>query len=220
MGVGGAAGRLIELGERQRRAQFEAARALLLRDGDGGQEGFFRRRGVGGVALEQDFAARPMQFRFERAIAGALARRQRFVENGERAVRIARARFGLGQRDLNEPVEQQDVLLAQLSTPRRMAVESLGRARRLQRSPSRLEKRAERAEHGEFVLTRDVARVRRRSSAAREWSPRISSNKAACAVPKRERADMGEARDPRSACASMSEIARSNSPRGHKANAR
>ena len=72
VGVGGAAGRLVELGERERRAQFEAARALLLRDGDGGQEGFFRRRGVGGVALEQDFAARPMQFRFERAIAHAV----------------------------------------------------------------------------------------------------------------------------------------------------
>ena len=53
MGFGGAAGRLIELGERKRRAQFEAARALLLRDRDGGQESFFRRRGVGGVALSR-----------------------------------------------------------------------------------------------------------------------------------------------------------------------
>ena len=100
MGLGGAAGRLIELGERQRRAQFEAARALLLRDRDGGQESLFRRRGVGGVALEQDFAARPMQFRFERAIAGAVARRQRFVEDRDGAVGIARPGFGLGQRDL------------------------------------------------------------------------------------------------------------------------
>jgi hypothetical protein len=48
VGFGGTAGRLIEPGERQHRAQFEAARALLLRDGDGGQEGFFRRRGLAG----------------------------------------------------------------------------------------------------------------------------------------------------------------------------
>ena len=38
VGVGGAGGRLVELGERKRRAQFEAARSLLLRDGDGGLE--------------------------------------------------------------------------------------------------------------------------------------------------------------------------------------
>ena len=100
MRLGGASGRLIELGERKRGAQFEAARALLLRDGDGGQEGLFRGRGVGGVAHEQDFAARPMQFRFERAIAQAVRRRQRFVEDGDGAVGIARPGFGLGQRDL------------------------------------------------------------------------------------------------------------------------
>ena len=81
VGFGGAAGRLVELGERQRREQREAARALPLRDGDGGLEGVFGWRGVGGIALEQDFAARAMQFRFERAVACALARRQRFVED-------------------------------------------------------------------------------------------------------------------------------------------
>ena len=36
VGVGGTAGRLVELGEGEGRAQAEAARALLLRDGDGG----------------------------------------------------------------------------------------------------------------------------------------------------------------------------------------
>ena len=48
VGVGGAAGRLIELRQRQRRAQFKTARPLLLRDRDGGQEGFFRGRGLAG----------------------------------------------------------------------------------------------------------------------------------------------------------------------------
>jgi len=59
------AGRLVELGERKRREQLVAARALLLRDGDGGPVGVLGRRGIGGVALEQDFAADAMQFCFE-----------------------------------------------------------------------------------------------------------------------------------------------------------
>ena len=112
VGVGGAGGRLVELGERQRRAQFEAARALLLRDSDGGQESVFRRRGIGGVALEQEFTARPMQFRFERAIASAVGRRQGFVEDGDGAVGIARPGLGLAKRNLQEPVKNQDVLRA------------------------------------------------------------------------------------------------------------
>ena len=41
-----------------------------------------------------------MQFRFERAVAGAVARRQRFVEDRNGAVGIARPRFRLSQRDL------------------------------------------------------------------------------------------------------------------------
>ena len=41
-------GRLEECRQLQRRAQFEAPRALLPRDGDGGQESFFRGRGVAG----------------------------------------------------------------------------------------------------------------------------------------------------------------------------
>ena len=100
MGVGEAAGRLVELGERQSGAQFEAARALLLRDRDGGQEGFFRGRGVGGIALEQDFAARAMQFRFECAIADALAVASASSRIELGAVGIARPGFSLGQRDL------------------------------------------------------------------------------------------------------------------------
>jgi hypothetical protein len=73
---------------------------LLLRDCDGGQEGFFRRSGDGGAALEQGVTARPMQLCFERAIAQAVRCRQRFVEDGDGAVGIARPGFGLGQRDL------------------------------------------------------------------------------------------------------------------------
>ena len=50
VGFGGSRTRLIELGERQRRAQFKTASALLLCDGDGGQESFFGGRGNGGIA--------------------------------------------------------------------------------------------------------------------------------------------------------------------------
>jgi hypothetical protein len=48
-GVGfcGAAGRLVEFGQRQRRAQAPTAGALLPRDGDGALEGFLRGSGVG-----------------------------------------------------------------------------------------------------------------------------------------------------------------------------
>ena len=63
MGVGGAAGRLIKLRQRQRRAQLEAPRLLLLRDGDGGEEGFLGRRRIRRIALEQNLAADAMALR-------------------------------------------------------------------------------------------------------------------------------------------------------------
>ena len=59
--VGGAAGRLIELGERKRREKLVTARGLLLCDGDGGSVGVFGGRGIGGIAFEQDFAAQAME---------------------------------------------------------------------------------------------------------------------------------------------------------------
>jgi hypothetical protein len=103
---------LIQFGERERSAQFEASGSLLLRDSDGGQEGFFCRSGACGVAHQQDFAARPMQFGFKCAVAGAVGRRQRFVEDGDGAARIARPGFRLRLHDLQQPVEHQNVLFA------------------------------------------------------------------------------------------------------------
>ena len=73
MGVGGMAGRLVELGERERRAQTPAARALLFRNGEGGLERFLRRRGVGGIGLEQHSPADAMKLSFERPMSGPLA---------------------------------------------------------------------------------------------------------------------------------------------------
>ena len=54
-----------------------------------------------------------MQFCFERAVAGAVAYHQRFVEDRNGAVGIARPGLRLGQRNLEQSVELQDVLFAQ-----------------------------------------------------------------------------------------------------------
>ena len=61
VGLDWAAGRLIELGERERGAEVEAARALLLSDFDGGSEGVLRRSRVAAAALEQD--SRPLRWK-------------------------------------------------------------------------------------------------------------------------------------------------------------
>ena len=182
VGVGGAAGRLIEFGQRERRAQFEAARALLLRDGDGRQERVFRRRGISGVALQQDVAADAMQFRLERAMTDALARRQRLVEDRDSAVGVACVRFGFGQRNLQEPVEQQDVLFAQQLDAAAHVLEPAPEPPCLAAvaKPSR---NTPNARH----MGRSCSRASRASStafgAARDESPRISSNRAACIFP-------------------------------------
>ena len=61
VGFDGAGGGLVEFRQLQRRQQAEAARALLLRDGDGGEVGVFCRGGVRGVAPEQDVATDAVQ---------------------------------------------------------------------------------------------------------------------------------------------------------------
>ncbi len=66
MRLGGAGGRLIELGERERGEQVVAARALLLRDGYGRPVCVFSEGGTAGIALEEDVATQTMQ---ERKIA-------------------------------------------------------------------------------------------------------------------------------------------------------
>ncbi len=125
-------------------------------DGDGDEEGFFRRRRVGGVAPQQDIAARPMQFRFERAKTGALGRRQRLVEGRDGAVEIARAGFALGHRNFEEPVEKQDVLLAKGFDAAAHALESRGGRAGFGGRPA-FEKHPERAEQGQIVLADDAS---------------------------------------------------------------
>ena len=95
----GAAGRLVEPRQRQRCAQFETARTLLLRDRDSGQKRFLGSRRVGRGTLQQHLAADSMQLGVEFAISGPLARRKRFVEDGEGAIDVAGPGLGLGKRN-------------------------------------------------------------------------------------------------------------------------
>jgi hypothetical protein len=95
----GAARRLVEPRQRQRRAQFETARTLLLRDRDSGQKRFLGSRRVGRVTLRQHLAADAMQLGVELAISDVLARRKRFVEDGEGAINVAGPGLGLGKRN-------------------------------------------------------------------------------------------------------------------------
>ena len=89
VGVGRAARGLIELGERQRGAQLEAAGLLLLRDGDGGEEGGFGGGGVGGVLFEEDFAANAVESGVEPMLSGLARQRQRFVDPGQGGFRAS-----------------------------------------------------------------------------------------------------------------------------------
>ena len=80
MGFDGATGRLIELGEREGREQFVAARALLLGDGDGRAIGLFRGRGIGGIAFQQDVAAEAIEVRIGDSLPCFLRDRQPLVD--------------------------------------------------------------------------------------------------------------------------------------------
>ena len=125
MGFDGTGGRLVEPREPERRAQFVAACRLPLRDSDGGLQGFLGGRGICGIALKQEFAAGAMQFGLERAMARAVAGRQRFVEDRDGTPKIACPSFSLGQRNLEEPIENQSILLTQVLGTAAHGLESL-----------------------------------------------------------------------------------------------
>ena len=195
MGFGGAAGRLIELGQRQRRAQFEAARALLLRDGDGGQERFFRRRGVGGVALAAGYRRAPdavrLRMRDSPCDRTSPALRRGSRERGRD--RPLQLRPRPAQSSTTHRTTEYFVRAA--SRPRGACPRALRRAHRSQRSSTPGETRQMR-----HHIASSCSRARLASSnvfgVARAWSPRIRSNRAAMHFSKREHADMGQARKP------------------------
>jgi hypothetical protein len=156
VGVGGAGGRLVKLRKRHRRAQFEAARALLVGDGDGSQESLFRRCGVGGVAFQQEFAARPVQLGLECAVAHAIGSRQCIVEDGRGAAWVTGLGLGFRQGNFNETVKNQDVLRAQAVDATAHAVEAAEQVALDPRPP--VEKPSEGAELGEIVGAGDSSK--------------------------------------------------------------
>jgi hypothetical protein len=97
VGVDRAADGLVQLGQRQRGAQLEAAGLLLLRDGDGGAEGGFGGDGVGGVLFAEDFAANAMEGGVGAMLAGLARQRQRFVDPGQGGLRALRLGFDFGE---------------------------------------------------------------------------------------------------------------------------
>ena len=105
MGFGGAAGRLVELGERKRRAQFEAARALLFRDGDSGRKASSAGAGLAGSRFSRISPRSAMQFRLEGAIADSLDRQPALRRGSPTRGRVARPASASASSDLQEPVE-------------------------------------------------------------------------------------------------------------------
>jgi hypothetical protein len=80
VGVGRTCGRLVELRERERRQEFVAPRALRLPYSNGGPEGFFGRRRVRVVALEQKITAEAMKIRVLKMVARLVRNRQSLVD--------------------------------------------------------------------------------------------------------------------------------------------
>ena len=102
MGVGGAAGRLIKLRQRQRRAQLETPRLLLLRDGDSGEECFLGRRRVRRIALQQNLAADAVQESVALVFSRLAREHQCFVDPAQGFLGALPVGFELGE----QPLEQ------------------------------------------------------------------------------------------------------------------
>ncbi len=97
VGVGGTAVRLMELGQRKRRAQFEASRLLASRNRDRGLKSFLRRGGASGVAIEQDFAADAVRFSFVPALTGPLSLGDHTIQGLQPGFDLACCRFNREQ---------------------------------------------------------------------------------------------------------------------------
>ena len=176
MGFGGAAGRLIELGERSaaRSSKLRVpccfATAMAVRKASSAGAGL---AGSRSAASRRGSDAVRLRTRDSRCVGG----RQRFVEERKGAVEIARAGLGFGKRDLEEPVEIQEVLLPQDLAPRRMSRAPRQRAAFSRRQA--FEKDPERSPQRQIMLARETGGSEP-FCAAREMSPRINSNIAAC----------------------------------------
>ena len=75
---------------------------MLLRDSDCGLERFLGERGTGGMALQQDFAAKAMHGRETVALVDLIGQSQRLVDARERTCRPQRLRLELRQKRVEE----------------------------------------------------------------------------------------------------------------------
>ena len=85
VGFGGAAGRLVELGERERGEQLVASRGLLFRDGDRRSICVFGGGDVRGGAFEQNVAAKAVQEGEGGKVRGFIRADQCFIDACDRA---------------------------------------------------------------------------------------------------------------------------------------
>jgi hypothetical protein len=92
-----------------------------------------------------------MQLRVERAITHPVGRRQRFAQDRNGAVDIPRTRFGFGKSNLNEPVEDPDVVLAQKLDAAVHVLKTVARPAALSTHQA-LEKDLERSHEGQIML--------------------------------------------------------------------
>jgi len=115
--VAGAVRALIVLRERKRRAQLEAARLLMLRNGDGAKERLFDRRNALPISLEQNLAADTVHFSVEPAFPGALGLDERVIQARERGIDLAAIGFKRGERGEKLRIKEQNSLITQRFHP-------------------------------------------------------------------------------------------------------
>ena len=139
--------------------------------------------GISGAKLQPNFAARPMQFWFERATAQAVRRRQRFVEDADGAVGIATWASASASAIFNSPSKIRDVLLFANSSPPRRHVHRSPLPITVLAAVAQPSRNAPNAPNMGRSCSRAKRTSRRAFGAARARSPRISSNKAACPSP-------------------------------------
>ena len=109
--IGVAIGRAIKLRQRQRGAQFEAARLLRLRDRDRDLQRLLRRRGISWVALQQDPGADAVHFCFVITLLGAPRFGERVVQAPKPGISLAGTCFGCGESRFGTGQEESITLL-------------------------------------------------------------------------------------------------------------
>ena len=97
MGVSEAGGRLIELGERERRLQAETARALLPRNFNSSKKRGFRSSSVRAIRREQPLAKEPLQERVENPLPRVFGQPLSLPYAAQRSIRFVLSELNFGE---------------------------------------------------------------------------------------------------------------------------